>query len=368
MTLPALLHRIEAGRTDLILELLDSQGTPDLLSEHGLDLLRWSAYYGDVSACRYLQSRGVELGNLDGNLGLAAAAFHGHWQLCEYMLESGASATAVRSDNGETPLHAALTNEDRVRYDLVVRVLLGAGADPNAKTKPGAPTGAFMRDARTKGETPLHRAAVFGSEATVNLLLAAGATREARDAFGDTPLAWASWARRPVEILRLLLHGEHRIRSQYRPLRANLLGQPTASPDPSLNPRGINPLLQAVHPVLPAKDVGESIRFFEKLRFSLLFLDSEDRPRYAALGRDGVEVHVQWTDEGQWAYPTDRPAFRFAANDVDALFEEFLRSGVIGPQQNEQSPWAAPANTPWGTREFHVRDPAGSSLQFYQPA
>ena len=32
-----------------------------------------------------------------------------------------------------------------------------------------------MRDCRTKGETPLHRAAAFGGEETIDLLLAAGA-------------------------------------------------------------------------------------------------------------------------------------------------------------------------------------------------
>ena len=129
----------------------------------------------------------------------------------------------------------------------------------------------------------------------------------------------------------------------------------------------MKPILRAVHPVLPARDVDESLRFFEKLGFTLLFQDSREQPRYAALGRDRVEIHLQWMDERQWAYPTDRPAFRFLASDVDALFEEILRGESMGPLQGEESPWSAPANTPWGTREFHVRDPAGNSLQFYQP-
>ena len=30
------------------------------------------------------------------------------------------------------------------------------------------------------------------------------------------------------------------------------------------------------------------------------------------------------------------------------------------------SPWALPGDTPWGTREFHVRDPGGNGLHFYQ--
>jgi ankyrin repeat protein len=119
-----------------------------------------------------------------------------------------------------------LTNEDRLRYDLVVKVLLRAGADPNAATNHGAPTGAFMRDARTRGETPLHRSALFGTPETIALLLGCGANREARDAFGETPLSWASWARRPIEVLRALLYADHRIHPDYKPMRANLLGTP----------------------------------------------------------------------------------------------------------------------------------------------
>jgi catechol 2,3-dioxygenase-like lactoylglutathione lyase family enzyme len=135
-----------------------------------------------------------------------------------------------------------------------------------------------------------------------------------------------------------------------------------------MEPDTVQSVLRAVHPVCPARDVQESVRFYQKLGFSLLFVDSEDRPRYAAMGRNGVQIHLQWADESQWAYPTDRPTFRFDTSDVDALFEEFVLAGAVEPHHPGRSPWATPANTPWGTREFHVRDPAGSSLQFYQPA
>jgi ankyrin repeat protein len=43
-----------------------------------------------------------------------------------------------------------------------------------------------MRDCRTKGETPLHRAAAFGDSESIKLLLDAGAIIDARDANGDT--------------------------------------------------------------------------------------------------------------------------------------------------------------------------------------
>jgi hypothetical protein len=68
-----------------------------------------------------------------------------------------------------------------------------------------------MRDARTKGETALHRAAAFGEEGTVKMLLDAGARRETRDANGDTPLSWASWYLRQSSILHQLCFGEHRV-------------------------------------------------------------------------------------------------------------------------------------------------------------
>lgn len=90
-------------------------------------------------------------------------------------------------DTGETPLHAALCTTDRLAHDLLLRVLLGHSANPNCGTKPGVETGGFMRDCRTRGETPLHRAAAFGSEVTIQLLLDARADVTAKDMNGDSP-------------------------------------------------------------------------------------------------------------------------------------------------------------------------------------
>jgi len=54
-------------------------------------------------------------------------------------------------------------------------VLLALGTNPNCATKSGIETGGFMRDCRTKGETPLHREAAFGDEEAIQMLLDAGA-------------------------------------------------------------------------------------------------------------------------------------------------------------------------------------------------
>jgi ankyrin repeat protein len=132
--------------------------------------------------------------------------------MCEFLIESGADVNYADPNTGETPLHAALCKANRPAFELVVRVLLAGGADPNRATKPGVETGAFMRDCRTKGETPLHRAAAFGSEETIQLLLDAGAAITAKDINGDSPLSWASWHTRPDAILRKLCYGDFSIR------------------------------------------------------------------------------------------------------------------------------------------------------------
>lgn len=226
MTAASLLARIAAGRTDLVHDLLVTDAQSRNAVENGATPLQWCAYYGDVSALRHLLDHGDQLSQLGADLGLNAAAFHGHWQLCEFLIERGALVDFAMPDIGETPLHSALVSEDRVRYDPVVRVLLSAGADVNAHTIPGVETGNFMRDCRTRGETPLHRAAAFGSVDTIRILLEAGAKIDVRDAHGDTALSWASWYRRPAEVLRLLCYGPYRIHPDYRPLIANLVGGP----------------------------------------------------------------------------------------------------------------------------------------------
>jgi ankyrin repeat protein len=213
------------GRTDLVFQLVE-QGVPTDTVVNGSSLMQWCAYYGDVSAMKLLLTRGATLHSLGDDLGLAAAVFHGHWRLCKFLVEQGADVNRADAETGETPLHNVLCSTDRMVYDRVLSILLAHGANPNVATKNGAETGGFMRDSRTCGETPLHRAAAFGEANTIQLLINAGAKVDARDANGDTPLSWASWYLRPNSILRLLLYGDFRIHPQNQPMRANLLGTP----------------------------------------------------------------------------------------------------------------------------------------------
>jgi hypothetical protein len=86
------------------------------------------------------------------------------------------------------------------------------------------------RDVRTRGETPLHRAAAFASENTIQLLLDAGAKIDAKDANGDSPLTWASWHLRPDSVLRKLLYDGFSTHPARSTMDAYLLGTPLASP------------------------------------------------------------------------------------------------------------------------------------------
>ncbi len=124
--------------------------------------------------------------------------------------------------------------------------------------------------------------------------------------------------------------------------------------------------IEAVHPVLMSRNVAVSVRFYAQLGFHVTFQDDPVQPRYAAVKRDDVELHLQWHDAHQWAHPVDRSTYRFVVSDVDACYAELASTPALDEVLRSDSPWRCPGDTPWGTREFHVRDPDGNGLQFYR--
>ena len=202
--------KIANGRTDLVFDHIVAGRAATSADEDGVSLLQWCSYHGDVGMMKLLVSHGATLQSLGAYYGLHTAAFHGHSRLCAYLIEQHADVNEARPDTGETPLHAAVATSNRQSHDVVVEVLLSHGANPNCATKPSVPTDHFMRDCRTKGETPLHRAAAFGSEETIRMLLDAGARLDAKDMHGESPLGWASWHLRPRAVIRQLCYGDFR--------------------------------------------------------------------------------------------------------------------------------------------------------------
>ena len=211
MEISKILEYVSRGRTDFIIELLKKPDWKELLNEGRVKPLQWLVYYNDTTGLRTVLENGGSLDSINIDDELGNAAFFGHWKVCDFLINHGADVNYHVDKTKETPLHNALAKAGRPYYFYTVKLLVEKGADVNAKTIPGIETGAFMRDVRTKGETPLHRAAAYADERTVQFLLDHGANKEAKDANEDSPLTWASEHLRPGRILALLAYGEHSI-------------------------------------------------------------------------------------------------------------------------------------------------------------
>lgn len=119
------------------------------------------------------------------------------------------------------------------------------------------------------------------------------------------------------------------------------------------------PVFQAVHPVLSVRDVAATAAWFGHLGFEQWFADDDEAPAYAGIGRDGVEIHLQWHSDKEWKDGLDSAAYRFLVDDPDALFAEIAaRCDLLDGR--------TVSDTPWGTREFGLYDPDGNALFFYR--
>jgi uncharacterized protein len=206
-----ILSKIARGRTDLVFDLLALPDWQAVLHEGDVKALQWFVYYNDTTALKAVLKAGGDLTSIDLDRELGHASFFGHWKVVDFLISQGANVNWAIPGTGETPLHNALCKAGRPYFLYVIKLLVENGADVNARTIPGGESGGFMRDVRTKGETPLHRAAAYGDEAMIEYLLEHGADRQARDAHGNSPISWASEHLRPGSILHLLSFEGHRV-------------------------------------------------------------------------------------------------------------------------------------------------------------
>lgn len=195
-------HASFEGDLDEVRRLLDLGVDPNSTDEYGSGTLLTF----NPAMIEYLISRGADPNiqtNENGASVLGGLAYVNELECVRILLRAGAKPNRGRDESGETPLHHALAKDEPERAPLV-KLLLDHGADSNARTIPGVASCNFWRDVRTRGETPLHRAAAYAPVETIKLLLAAGADRTLRDVNGDSPLAWASWHLRDRAIIDLL--------------------------------------------------------------------------------------------------------------------------------------------------------------------
>src|SRR3954447_25752904 len=119
----SILGKIQDGRTDLVFEFVAAGNGPSFVDDDGVSLMQWCAYYGDVSAIKFLLSRGANLASLGHNVDLNAAVYHGRWQLTQFLLESGADPNNGDAETGETPLHSAIVKPNLLSTHRVVALL-----------------------------------------------------------------------------------------------------------------------------------------------------------------------------------------------------------------------------------------------------
>lgn len=155
------------GEVDRLTAALDD-GAPLSDPRTGVDLLTWAAGGGSLDAVRLLLGRGADV---DGGA-LQAAAHAGHVDVVELLLAAGARVDRRDPDTGQTALHGAVTAEPVTdRTAGVVRVLLAAGASPEAITADGATALDILQVRAARGRS--EAAGSTGADELVELLVAA---------------------------------------------------------------------------------------------------------------------------------------------------------------------------------------------------
>lgn len=117
-------------------------------------------------------------------------------------------------------------------------------------------------------------------------------------------------------------------------------------------------LLSHFSPVLPVKDVLETLAWYkENLGFETDF-KWEDPPTYAVMSRDEIKIHLtQKVDDFE---PSKvHTAIYIFTHDVDVLFTEFKRKGLVSGQLSTAD---------YGMRDFDLVDLNGFRLCFGQTA
>ena len=207
---PELVLASHGGDLATVKRLVESGADVNSVGDHGMGPLL--CFWPEV--VEYLLAQGADPNrqtNESGHAVLLGIAYFNHAECVRLLLAAGADVNSLVPETGETALHGALIglgrNVSAADRHTVVRLLLEYCADPNRRTIPGKPSLAFWRDVRTRGETPLHRAAAYAPQETIELLLKSGADKTIRDANGDSPQSWASWHWRPKELIDLLYPG-----------------------------------------------------------------------------------------------------------------------------------------------------------------
>lgn len=154
-------------------------------------LLNRAAIAGDCDTVRFILDDGVVVVRKKKLEALALAIDHGHEAIAVMLIEAGVDVTVTDKDTKQTLLHrAALLGQAQTCQALIA-------------------TKTLKTDAKTRqGSTALHCAAAAGSVATVETLLAAGASPKIKNSHGNTPLKLAILNSHPEVVTALERNGK----------------------------------------------------------------------------------------------------------------------------------------------------------------
>jgi catechol 2,3-dioxygenase-like lactoylglutathione lyase family enzyme len=117
-------------------------------------------------------------------------------------------------------------------------------------------------------------------------------------------------------------------------------------------------------PILPSRDLDETLSFYERLGFDLRGAPIE-RFRYLIIGRGSVELHF-WDAPEVDPLTTDFSCY-LRVRDADALYSEWERIGVPSDRKTG-SRLMPPWDTDYGLREFALVDLSGNLIRIGSPA
>ena len=122
-------------------------------------------------------------------------------------------------------------------------------------------------------------------------------------------------------------------------------------------------MLERAVPILPSRDLHETLAFYERLGFENRGAPPEEWS-YLIVGRDGADLHFYF-DPDVDPLATAFSCYVFVA-DADALHAEWEAVGVPYDRATG-SRLVAPVDADYGLREFALVDPSGNLVRVGSP-
>ncbi len=191
------------GPVSLVQLLLSKGAAVDAACPKGMTPLFFAAVLGASDAAALLLKSGAEVNSRASGFGhatpLHVVAWAGCAEMAETLVKHGADVNACL-DNGETPLHAAashaeLSPEDWAALGAADALQLDHGPEGRLAVGLSLVAAGATIDARdAEGRSPLHKAIDSGSAAFAQMMIEKGADIDAQDADGWAPLHYAAGA------------------------------------------------------------------------------------------------------------------------------------------------------------------------------